>query len=428
MAKRVMALALVAVFLAPAVWSGGQQEGGAAEKQTIVHYHWTETVYDQINRRSVQAFEAANPNVSVEMLLFADADRANQIRLALSSDGDIDSFALANGEVAEFHENGQMVEIVPSAFGVSTVDEVVDMWKPGAMSSAGAIWNDRVYGLPFEQSNYVAWINTTYMREAGLDPETDLPGTWDEFVDVAQQLTVDQGGVRVRNGFATNPKASVFMFLIMTAMVEQQGLDWSTEEGFLESMQTPGLRRAVTTLTNFATEDGIWDPGLFDNEREGFGNGLTATFLTGGTWYWGVLDQYSLSRDDVTPFPYPRFAGGEDVGGVGYGYAVYVSRLADDPELTFAFLNELTARPNDFIREGYHQPRKTLDENLAAEFIPRYEVFQEELAKTATWLTSTRGAEIQDAVGAALSRIIFEGVAVDASLATLADDARSIIR
>ncbi len=50
-------------------------------------------------------------------------------------------------------------------------------------------------------------------------------------------------------------------------------------------------------------------------------------FLTGGTWYWGVLDTYSVKRTDVEPFPYPRFADGKDIGGVGYGYCLYVSKL-----------------------------------------------------------------------------------------------------
>ena len=67
---------------------------------------------------------------------------------------------------------------------------------------------------------------------------------------------------------------------------------------------------------------------MFDNEREGFGNGLTSQFLTGGTWYWGVLDGYSVKRNEVMPIKYPRFKDGKNIGGVAYGYCVFVAKQA----------------------------------------------------------------------------------------------------
>jgi len=212
-------------------------------------------------------------------------------------------------------------------------------------------------------------------------------------------------------------------------MFNQQGLDWSTEDGFLKSLDSPKAVTAMKTFTDLATEHDVWDPGLFDNEREGFGNGLTSTFLTGGTWYWGVLDQYSVEREDVAPFPYPRFAGGKDIGGVGYGYCVYVSRLAEDPVITWEWLDTLASQPNEFIKQGYHQPRKSLDQSLAKEYIPYYdEVFKDELAKTSPILASPNMGEIQDAVGASFSRVIFEGMSVEDSIAMLKSDAESILQ
>ena len=430
MRKRFYLSAVVLLLLTASIsWAEGQNEASdnGMEKKRIVHYHWTETVYDQINNHAVDMFQETHPNVEVKLLLFADADRATKIRTALASGGEIDSFALSNGEAAEFYENDQMIEIIPAAFGKDSIEEVVDMWEPGSIKSAGGIWKGKYYGIPFELSNYAAWINTKFMTEAGLDPVADIPKTWPEFVDVAQKMTVDEGGVRVRNGFATNPKASIFPFLVLSAFVAQQGLDWSSEEGMIKSLDSPKLVDAFRIFTNFATEDDIWDPGLFDNDREGFGNGLTATFLTGGTWYWGVLDQYSVPREDVTPFAYPRTPGGEDFGGIGYGYCVYVSKLAKDPELTWEWLDTLASQPNAFIKQGLNQPRKTQDPKLAAEYIPNYDVFGAELKKTSPWITSTHNPEIQDAVWAACSRVIFEGMDVNESVKVLKSDITSIL-
>jgi len=427
MKRRLLLIALILVVFSSMVWAGAQAE---TEKKRIVHYHWTETTYDKINNNAVAMFQAKHPNVEVKMLLLPDADRAVKIRTALAANGEIDSFALSNGESAEFLQAGQMVEIVPAGFGKKTVQEVVDMWTPGSIETCGGTWKGKYYGIPFELSNYVAWINTTYMKEAGLNPATDKPKTWDDFVTVAKKMVKDSGGVRVRNGFACNSKEGVFNFLVVSTMMEQLGLDWGTEEGLLASMDKPDiLAKGLKTYTDFVVKDKIWDPGLFDNDREGFGNGKTATFLTGGSWYWGVLDTYSVKRAEVEPFAYPRFAGGKDLGGIGYGYCLYVSRLAKDPALTFEFLDTMASQPNEFIKYGYHQPRKTLDANLAKASIPYYdEVFKGELAKTSVWLSSTKGNQVTDAVWAAVSRVIFQGVKVENSVETLRTDIRAILK
>ncbi len=436
--RRTLFLVPLLLVAAAVIWATGQKEGTAAAavaKQRIVHYHWTETTYDRINNQAVALFQQKHPEVEVRILLLPDADRAAKIRTALAANGEIDSFALNNGESAEFLNAGQMVPIDPKGFGKNTVQEVVDMWTPGAIETSGGFWNGQYYGIPFELSNYVAWVNVAHMREAGLNP-ADKPRTWEQFAALGKKLVKEEGGVRVRNGFAGNSKEGVFNFLVLLAMMEQQGLDWGTEKGFRASMEQPELlARALDTYTGFVVRDRIWDPGLFDNDREGFGNGKTSMFLTGGSWYWGVLDTYSVPRQDVEPFAYPRYPDGRDIGGVGYGYCLYVSRLARNPVLTWEWLDTMASQPNEFIRQGYHQPRVTLsdgsqalDPQLAAQSIPYYDqVFKGELTQTAVWLSSTRYKEIEDAVWAAISRVIYQGSPVRDSVTQLQSDIRSIL-
>jgi multiple sugar transport system substrate-binding protein len=437
--RRFLSFVLVLLIAASAVWATGQKEAGAAavgRQQRIVHYHWTETIYDPINNNAVRLFQQKHPEVEVRLLLFPDSDRANKIRTALAANGEIDSFALSNADAAEFLSAGQAVPIDPAGFGKASVQEVVSMWTPGSIETSGGFWNGTYYGIPFELSNYVAWANIAHMREAGMDPATDKPKTWEQFAEVGRRLVKEEGGVRVRNGFGGNSKEGVFDFLILLAMMHQLGLDWGSESGFKASMDQPELlARGLQTFTDFVVRDRIWDPGLTDNDRTGFGNGLQSLFLTGGSWYWGVLDTYSVPRADVEPFPYPRFEGGRDIGGVGYGYCLYVSRLARDPALVFEWLDTMASQPNEFIRQGYHQPRVTLsngqqalDPALATQSIPYYnEVFKGELAKTSVWLSSTRYKPLEDAVWAAISRVIFEGATVQSSVAELQADVRSIL-
>ena len=430
MTRRVLLLALVLLLLTSFVLS-------AAQKKRLVHYHWTETTFDALNLNAVKKFEAAHPDVEVKLLLLPDSDRPNIIRTVLAANGNIDSFALDNGQSAEFLSAGQMIPIEPKAFGKKTVEEVVNMWTPGAVKSAGGYWDGQYYGVCHDLSNYVAWVNTAFMKEAGLNPKTDKPKTWADFTAVGKKLVKKQGGVTVRNGFMCNSKASIFNFLVISTIMEQLGLDWGTESGLIASMdETAKLVRGLKTYTDFVVTDKIWDPALTDEDRSGFGNGKSAMFLTGGSWYWGVLKAYSVPPKDVEPFNYPRYADGKDIGGMGYGYCLYVSRLAKDPILAFQFLDTMQSQPNEFIKLGLHQPRLKLsngapglDPKLAKAAIPYYdEVFKGELAKTAVWISSVKSAPAEDAVWAAISRVIFENAGVDDSVAQLQDDIRAIFQ
>jgi ABC-type glycerol-3-phosphate transport system substrate-binding protein len=427
MTKRFLFSVLALLVLVAFGWAAGP-------KKVIVHYHWTETIYDPINLNAVKIFEKKHPDVEVKLVLVPDGDRPTIIRTVLAANGQIDAMSLTNGDSAEFLSAGQAVPIDPKGFGKSSVDDVVKMWTPGSIESCGGYWDGQYYGIPYEQSNYVAWVNTAFMMQAGLTNK-DLPKTWADFVTFAKKLVKVENGVTVRNGFMCNSKEGIFNFLVLSAMMEQLGLDWGSEKGFIASMdQTDTLVRGLKTYTDFVTTDKIWDPALDDNDREGFGNGKSGIFLTGGTWYWGVLDTYSVKRKDVKPFPYPRFPDGKDIGGMGYGSCLYVTRLAKDPVLTFEWLDTMTSQTNEFIKQGLHQPRVTLtngmpalDNALARKSVPYYDqVFKGELAKPAVWLSSTKTNQAVDAVWGAISRVIFQNASVEDSVSQLQSDVKSL--
>lgn len=164
----ILALSLVFAFEAAAA-------AYASSKNVITHYHWTAPPFDEISRAAAAAFMARNPGVEVKIIFLPDLSRADVIRTVLASGRPIDTYGLHSGEAAEFLAAGQAVPIDPAAFGKRTVAEVAEMWSPGAIEACGGKWDGRYYGIPFELSNYVAWVNTMDMKEAGLDPARDKP-------------------------------------------------------------------------------------------------------------------------------------------------------------------------------------------------------------------------------------------------------------
>lgn len=421
----VFVLLVLLVLTAGTLWAGGQEE---AEKIRIVHVHWTQPPYDEINLASAESFMEEHPNVEVKMLLYPDSERGLKVKTALSSGGEVDTFAMGSWESSWYMDNGLVVEIMPSAFGKDSVAEVVDMWWPNAMEGAGGFHQGKYYGIPHEMSNYAAWINTRHMQEAGLSPQSDIPRTWEDFTRVGQKLTVDQGGVRVRNGFAMNLKFSVFAFEFLHSMLAQKGYPLTSEKAFYDSLFTREALAVLTTITNWATVDKMFDPGLFEDEREGFGNGLCSEMLTGGSWYWGVLDEYTVPREDVAPFAWPRYRDAKaDVAGMTWGYCGFVAEQTKNKEWGFRWLDYLERQPEAYIVHGYIQPRKTLDMALASQYIPDYELFAREMQKGPSYIPSTKFDELSDAWGAAVNRVVFEKVTNADSMKTLQQDVKDIL-
>jgi ABC-type glycerol-3-phosphate transport system substrate-binding protein len=83
-----------------------------------------------------------------------------------------------------------------------------DVDKAWTDALANAVKNDGIfggkrYGFPSEGGSLqLLYINTDYMKEAGLDPEKDIPTNVEEFIEAAKKMTkYDTNGKIVRSGF-----------------------------------------------------------------------------------------------------------------------------------------------------------------------------------------------------------------------------------
>lgn len=84
-------------------------------------------------------------------------------------------------------------------------DSTAKAWNDSLASAfyADGFFNGKRYGVPAEGGSIqMLYINTDAMKEAGLDPEKDIPKTFDEFKELAIKLTKrDANGNIIRSGF-----------------------------------------------------------------------------------------------------------------------------------------------------------------------------------------------------------------------------------
>ena len=425
--KRVLLVILTLAILATFAWASGEQEAGGVVK--LLHYGHTQPPFDGLIDRNIKAFMAENPNIEVEYVVFADPDLQDKILTSIAGGQAPDSFTIAASRAAVFLEKDLCAEIDPAGFGKKSVQEVVDMWQSGALKAAGGFFKGKYVGVPHELSNYCAWINKEHFKDAGMNADTDYPKTWAEFTKVGKKLTIDQGGVRKRNGFGVNFKTSGFVMNISFPLLVGAGGGLVNDTVTAGMLDQPSATRAVTTLTNWILKDKIFDPGLVTDDREGFGNELLSMFLTGGAWYWGVMkDQYPDTYDKAKVIPYPRYADGKDFGGIGYGYATYVTKASDNQVEAWMVADAIASTPDDFIKEGLFQPRKGYSEAVAKDNLPSWEVFGEELKHATARPLTKHYTELIDTYFKAVSQIVYEGKDVSAALKEANDKINNILK
>ncbi len=235
--------------------------------------------------------------------------------------------------------------------------------------------------------------------------------------------------MRKRNGFGVNFKTAGFVVNVSYPMLYGAGaglVNDTVSQGLLDQ---PGAARAVTTLTDWILKDKIWDPGLVTDDREGFGNGLLSMFLTGGAWYWGTMkSQYPNMYDKAKVVPYPRYADGKDFGGIGYGYATYVTKSGKHQKEAWMVADAIASTPDDFIKNGLFQPRKGYSEQAAKDALPSWDIFGAELKHASPRPLTMYYKEITDTYFKALSEIVYDKKGVAQALQEANTKINSIIK
>jgi ABC-type glycerol-3-phosphate transport system substrate-binding protein len=120
--------------------------------------------------------------------------------------------------------------------------------------------------------------------------------------------------------------------------------------------------------------------------------------------------------DKAKVVPYPRFAGGRDFGGIGYGYTTYVTAASKHQKEAWMVADAIASTPNDFIAQGLFQPRKGYNEQAAREKLPSWDVFGEELKHASPRPMTMHYAQIIDIYFKAVSEVVYENKPVARAL------------
>ncbi|WP_214690845.1 MULTISPECIES: sugar ABC transporter substrate-binding protein [unclassified Exiguobacterium] len=315
--KKMFALtmsALMTTSLALAGCSG--DEAGADGKVELTFMFRGNPEELKAYQATVKRFEEANKDVKVTMVQTAPDQYDTKLKSAIAGRKIPDVFFYNPAQVKAYVNSGVLLDITET---VETSEDVKldDIWEKGVDKyrfDGKTLGEGAIYGLPKDLGPFALGYNKTMFEDAGIPlPDKDKPYTWDEFVDVAKQLTKDTNGDGKMDQYGTGFNVN----WALQPFVWSNGADWINEDGTKVTIDDPKFIEALQFFVDQQLKHGI-TPSI----------GETQTLDTYQRWLKGQLAFFPVGPWDMAAFkeqlkfeydllPWPAGSTGKASGWVG---------------------------------------------------------------------------------------------------------------
>jgi multiple sugar transport system substrate-binding protein len=183
-----------AVSVGVALNNGSGDASASGDKTTVTVRLWDDQVADAYEQ-SFAAFEAKNPDISVDVTVVPWADYWTKLRTDVAGKSADDIFWVNNSYYADYADNGNLLNI-DKTFGA----DASKAWQPSVVDQFtrdGVLW-----GVPqLSDAGIAVYYNTKLLSDAGIDPASLENLTWsldpatDTFLPVLKKLTKDSAGL-----------------------------------------------------------------------------------------------------------------------------------------------------------------------------------------------------------------------------------------
>jgi multiple sugar transport system substrate-binding protein len=282
----------------------------------------------------LREFERRNPGVRVRSeALTWTSDEQHQFYV-INLDGATPTFDVLLLDliwVPEFAQAGWLLDLSPWV----TRDELAPHFPAAA---AASVWNDRVWGLPWNMNVGVLYHRADLLRKYGLAP----PRTWEELVEQAQRIRAGERDPRLE-GVVWQGKQ--YEGLVVNVLEHF----WANSTTLLDEhdrvLPEPDRAAAALTFMRGLIERGVSPAMVTAGDEEGtrrvFGDGR-AIFLRSWPYAMDLFEAAdSPVRGRVGIAPLPGHAGGAAGVGATGGFHLAVNRRTRHAEAAVALVRFL---------------------------------------------------------------------------------------
>jgi multiple sugar transport system substrate-binding protein len=280
----------------------------AAEPVAIQYWHTHSDAEAAQLDQVIAAFEAANPDITVESTRYAYNDYKTALLTAISSGAVPDVARLDIAWVSEFADQGALTQLDGN---LPDFDNIIKDTYPGPLSTN--VWKDHYYGMPLDTNTQVLLWNKSVFEAAGI---TTPPATMEEFAADACKLT---DAAKKQYGYAEGGTyfwAPAPVFYAMGGKITDEKI--TTATGYVNSAESV----AAFTMLKDLYDQGCLSPNLLGGgiaTDAGHAEGTYAMIID-GPWmvdiYKGNYPDFEVNFAPIPTGPQgttSSVVGGEDV-------------------------------------------------------------------------------------------------------------------
>lgn len=414
--KRLMNVAMLVVVLFVVV--------GSVSAQVIELTYWTHTDDNRtaIENRYIAEFEKLYPNVKITRVVHEGSKLPDVLLTAFSANNAPDIFNLQIELEYGYMMHDRVAPVDYSAIGYKDAQDLMDHYLDGVF--ADVTKDGKIYGLPLELTNWAIYINDRVFRDAGLDPDTDWPRTWEEMADISEKLTLREGEVVLRRGFDFRYP---YYLVSVLPMVEQLGGKLLSDDGrtaivnddawikVLEYFRDWGPHGRNLGSPTYPAPRKIWNK---DNNDIGM---CLSGYYQQGRLKIDNPEFHDSGEWRVIPFPVFENAV-SNVGASYYGHYLMVNAQTpkNKQEWAWKFIAYMLDHPWEYLDVvQIMQPRKDLLENQDFMELPYMDVFMADMERSHGVFLHENGHQFERYITKAVEDVMLANEPVEKALKTL---------
>lgn len=404
------------------------------EKKTepIVIEFWT---HEDVNRqkleeRYIAEFTQMHPNVKINVTRQSSEKLIELIQTAFAAGKGPTVFNLSINDEYPYIVAGRVAPMNYKAAGYKNAADVTAAYASRMLDPV--TYDGDVYGLPLELTNWCIYINKRDFIDAGLNPETDYPRTWEDMVRISQQIALYDGDILVRRGYDFRYK---YYLENCVPMVEQLGGALLSADGKEAIVGKEAWVKWLTFMQNWGPNGYNLGSPTYTAARKLFNkaNGDMAMCST------GLYQQARIKADnpefydsgDWMVVPYPVFEDAvNDTAACYYGHYYMVNADENDAtkEMAWAFISYMLSHGEEYLKEvQIVQPTTSLLESETFKSLPYSDVFKEDMERGHIVYYGAASTAIQSALDTAVKAVMLQNVTPESAYEKLKETVQELI-
>ncbi|MDI3495221.1 ABC transporter substrate-binding protein [Pseudothermotoga elfii] len=402
-----------------------------AAKIEIVFWTHEDPNRTPLEEKYIQQFEQMYPDVKITRVTYPSAKIREVVLTAFAARKGPDIFNMEIQDAFPYIVNGRVAPINLKAIGLENYDELKNMYIEGTFDAV--TYENKIYGLPLELTNWCVFINKKYFKEVGLDPEKDYPKTWEEMVQVSEKIVIKEGQIIKRRGFDFRYPYYLTFFL---PMVEQLGGFLFSDDGKEAIINDEAWLRALNFMKQWGPNGKNLGSPTYTPARKEFNkdNNTVAMCLSGLYQIDRIRAEnpefYNSNEWMVVPFPVFENAVREvRCNYYGHYYMVNAESSREKQEWAWKFVNFMLSHPQDYLLNvGLIQPRRDLIESDVFKNYPYAKVFLEDMEKSHIVPLHPKGPQFEQLIREAVESVMLTNTTAEDALKTLKRKANELLK